>query len=83
MTCITEYKEWIEGGVSYYCETLTEDFDGDKKKAYDYAKKHATWEEIPYHIVGNPDEDPKLAELYTAILKEAERQFSANLFGTY
>ena len=69
--------------MAYYCETLTEDFDGDKKKAYDYAKRHATWEDIPYHIVGDPDENPKLAELYAAVLAEAEKQFAATLLGTF
>jgi YHS domain-containing protein len=45
--CITEYETDIEGGASYFCSELIEDFDGDKKEAYAYAERNQMWEEVP------------------------------------
>ena len=53
--CIAEYKDDMEGGVEYYCGLLLEDYDGDGQAAYQYAESHATWEEIPEIIVGDPE----------------------------
>jgi len=81
--CITEYETDIEGGASYFCSLLIEDFDGDKKKAYNYAERNGTWEEVPGIIIGDPDETPGLAELYFAVLEATKKQFQFKLLDDY
>ena len=81
--CIAEYKDDLEGGVEYYCDLLLEDYNGDGQAAYQYAESHATWEEIPEIIVGDPDENPARAELYHMVAEECKRLFQLRLLGTY
>jgi hypothetical protein len=81
--CITEYETDIEGGADYYCSLLIEDFDGDKKKAYEYAERNGTWEIVPEIIIGDPDESPGRAELYFVVLEATKKQFRLKLLGDY
>ena len=81
--CTAEYKTDIESGADYFCSVLIEDFDGDKKKAYEYAEHNDTWDEVPEIIIGDPDESPGRAELYFAVLEATKKQFRLNLLGTY
>jgi hypothetical protein len=81
--CVNEYKDDIEGGVQYYCDLLIEDFDGNKQKAFDYAEKHGCWEDIAFHIIGDPDYDNARAEVYHAIMEAAKKSFEVKLLGTY
>jgi len=81
--CIAEYREEMEGGANYFCSLLLEDHNGDGQAAYRYAEKHASWEEIPEIIIGDPDEDPARAELYHMVANECKRLFQLRLLGTY
>ena len=81
--CITEYETDIEGGADYFCSLLIEDFDGDKKKAYEYAERNDTWEEVPEIIIGDPEDSPGRAELYFAVLEATKKQFQLKLLGKY
>ena len=81
--CITEYETDIEGGASYFCSELIEDFDGDKKEAYAYAERNQMWEEVPAIIIGDPDDSPAIAELYFAVLEATKELFRTKLRGTY
>jgi hypothetical protein len=81
--CITEYETEIEGGADYFCSLLIEDFDGDKKKAYEYAESRQIWEEVPSIIIGDPDESVATAELYFAVMEATKKQFRLILLGTY
>lgn len=81
--CIAEYETDIEGGASYYCSLLIEDFDGDKQLAYEYAERHQTWEEVPSIIIGDPDENPARAELYFEVMEATKKLFQLKLLGTY
>jgi hypothetical protein len=81
--CITEYETDIEGGASYFCSLLIEDFDGDKEKAYEYAERNQMWEEVPAIIIGDPDDSPAIAELYFAVLEATKELFRIKLRGTY
>ena len=81
--CITEYETDIEGGADYICSLLIEDFDGDKKEAYQYAERTEIWEDIPYHIIGDPDDNPARAELYFVVMEATKKLFQLKLLGTY
>ena len=81
--CITEYETDIEGGADYFCSLLIEDFDGDKKKAYEYAERNEIWEEVPSIIIGDPDDNPAIAELYFEVLEATKKLFQLKLRGTY
>ena len=81
--CIAEYKDDMEGGASYYCSLLLEDYNGDGKAAYAYAKRNTTWEEIPGIIIGDPDENPARAELYHMVAEATKKLFQLKLLGTY
>lgn len=81
--CITEYETDIEGGADYFCSELIEDFDGDKKEAYAYAERNQMWEEVPFHIIGDPDDNPARAELYFAVMEATKKLFQLKLLGTY
>ena len=81
--CITEYETEIEGGADYFCSLLIEDFDGDKKKAYEYAERNEIWEEVPSIIIGDPDDNPAIAELYFEVLEATKKLFQLKLRGTY
>ena len=81
--CITEYETDIEGGADYFCTLLIEDFDGDKKKAYEYAERNEMWEEVPSIIIGDPDDSAATAELYFAVMEATKKLFQLKLLGTY
>tara|TARA_Y100001938_G_C7947816_1_gene357658 strand:- start:405 stop:662 length:258 start_codon:yes stop_codon:yes gene_type:complete len=81
--CIAEYKYEIESGAEYFCSNLLEEFNGDRKAAYQYAKSNVTWEEIPEIIIGDPDENPAIAELYHLVAEECQKLFQLKLLGTY
>tara|TARA_B100001939_G_C16829742_1_gene568137 strand:+ start:653 stop:910 length:258 start_codon:yes stop_codon:yes gene_type:complete len=81
--CIAEYKDEIESGAEYFCSNLLEDFNGDGKAAYEYAESHVTWEEIPEIIIGDPDENPAIAEMYHLVAEECQKLFQLKLLGTY
>ena len=81
--CIAEYETDIEGGASYFCSLLIEDFDGDKKKAYEYAERNQSWEEVPSIIIGDPDDNPAMAELYFEVAEATKKLFQLKLLGTY
>ena len=81
--CIIEYKDEIESGAEYFCSNLLEDFNGDGKAAYEYAESHVTWEEIPEIIIGDPDENPAVAEVYFAVMEATKKLFQLKLLGTY
>lgn len=81
--CVNEYRDDIDGGVQYYCDLLIEDFDGNKQKAFQYAEENGCWEDIAFHIIGDPDYSNARAEVYHAIMEAAKKSFEVKLLGTY
>ena len=80
--CILNTKTKSKVELEYFCSNLLEDFNGDGKAAYEEMDK-VTWEEIPEIIVGDPDENPAIAEMYHLVAEECQKLFQLKLLGTY
>lgn len=87
--CIAGYKEDIKSAVKYMSElTVNElalDTQGslDYKSAYLHIVHHDMADEVAEWIIGDPEEDIALVEVYYAIVEEAKKQFKINLLGIY
>jgi len=78
--CVAEYMNDIESASDMLCELLKEDL-GDK--AWEYAQRTVAWDSVADWIVGDPDVDAGMAELYAAVAEAAQGCFRTTLLGTY
>jgi hypothetical protein len=51
--------------------------------AFQYAEENGCWEDIAFHIIGDPDYSDARAEVYHAIMEAAKKNFEVKLLGTY
>lgn len=80
--CIAEYKDDIISAVSYMSSLAVSD-SLTHKEAYRQIINNNMADEVAEWIVGDPDEDIELVELYYAISAEAKKQFKIRLLGIY
>ena len=80
--CIAEYKEDIISAVAYMSDLAVNDAL-NYKDAYQHINHHNMADEVAEWIVGDPEEDIELVEVYHAISEEAKKQFKVRLLGVF
>tara|TARA_B100000963_G_scaffold361589_1_gene397921 strand:- start:2495 stop:2746 length:252 start_codon:yes stop_codon:yes gene_type:complete len=80
--CIAEYKEDIISAVAYMSDLAVNDAL-NYKDAYQHIIHHNMADEVAEWIIGDPEEDIELVEVYHAISEEAKKQFKVRLLGVF